>query len=492
MKPNQSSPLANLLAKLIDCRLNEEEKTKLEEILRKNPAAREYYRFYMATHLEIAEAAPQMHFAPTVHKGFFRRFRVPFAIAALIPLAFALALWAPWRNASKTSTVETLAVTTVAKAVSWSLPQAPQSGLDLQPGRIHLTAGTLALEFRGKQVLTFSAPSDFELINDSEIFLHRGNASLRMVGPSAPFTILVPRGKVVDLGTEFSVKVAADGVTDVWVFEGKALVALTSDSAIRQQQSLTAGESLRIAQTLVLSPAQRAEFIRPLVPTAGDAPSSTAVIADFSAEFPASTLGPGQPFGGTESPAAGWNFLWNPNGILGTAANYQPLAPNTVNSFPAANGGGIFPMFTRVSNLPFNHPDQGAFRYGRIAKTSIHPGKFVLGKDYRAIIAYTIQSGEAGKIHIANSSLAKYRVSGTPTNGVDLDVYVNDRLLSSLSKNGFQSLAATDFNGSLGTLAAGDTVYVTLGCNGNDDIDGSDIYDAFDACIIDFQLVREH
>jgi hypothetical protein len=488
MKPRPPPPLASLLSKLVDGVLGETDKARLEEILRRNPAARDYYRSYLATHLELADAAQQMDFAPPTHPGWFRRVIMPMAVAALVPLALGLFLWAPWRNAAKTPAGETLAVTTVAKAVSWSLPQAPQSGLDLHPGRIHLTAGTLAVKFIGNQVLTLSAPSDFEIISESEIILHRGNASLRMVGSGAPFAIRVPRGKVVDLGTEFSVKVAADGVTDVWVFEGKALVSLTSGAATREQRTLTADQSLRIAQTLEPSPAQPAEFIRPLVQAAGDAPPRSAVIADFSAEFPASPLGSAQPFGGTEAPAAGWNYLWNPDGTLGAAANYQPLAPNTVNTFPSANGGGIFPMFTRIGNLPFNHPDQWIFRYGRIAKTSIHPGKFIDGKDYRAIIAYTIQPGEAGKVRIANSSLAKYRADG---NGVDFDVYVNDRLVSALSKDGFQSLAASDFNGSLGTLSVGDTIYVTLGCNGADGVDGWDFYEVYDACIIDFQLVRE-
>ena len=489
MKPAPPPPLlASLLSKLVDGVLSETDKARLEEILRKNPAARDYYRSYLATHLELTEAAQQMDFTPAVHPGWFRRFRVPLAIAALVPLVFGLALWAPWRNARQAPAGKVLAVTTVTKDVRWSLPERPAAGLDLHAGRIELTSGTLALALSGNQILTLAAPTDFELISDNEVSLHRGSASLRIVGPGSPYAIRVPRGKVVDLGTEFSVKVAADGTADVWVFEGKALVSLTSGASTREQQALTAGQSLRMAETLMPSPAKTTDFIRPLLPVAGDSPPRTAVIADFSAEFPTSTLGSGQPFGGTETPASGWKFLWNPTGTLGHAANYQSLVPNTVNTFPAANGGGIFPMFTKVGDLAFNSPGHDNFRYGRIAKTSIHPGRWIAGKDYRAIISYTIQPDEAGKIRIANSSLANHRQQG---NGVDLDVFVNDTRLGTLGKDGFHSLTASNFNGSLGTLSAGDTVYVTLGNNGDDGHGGRDSYDDFDACIIDFQLLRE-
>ena len=201
------------------------------------------------------------------------------------------------------------------------------------------------------------------------------------------------------------------------------------------------------------------------------------IIAHFSAEFPTSTLGAGQPFGGTESPATGWNYLWNPDGVVGTASSYQPLVPNTNAATPGFGGGS--PMFTNLGNVAFNSTDQGNFRFGRISLNSIHGSGSVPGTgDYRAIVAYTIQEGEAGHISIANSSYAKLVV--TASNGVDIDIYVNDTLRGALSKDGFNSLTASNFNGSLGNLAVGDTVYVTIGDNNDPNNDSG---------VIDFQLV---
>jgi hypothetical protein len=492
MSDNKHIPsplLSNLLAKLVDRGLSDVEMAQLEGIIRKSPAALEYYRLYLSIHLDLSEDAPRVAAVPPVGTNWMRMMRVPWAVAALLALSFGISLWAPWSD-RRQATGEVLAVTKVTQNVRWSLPQSPATGIDLKAGRIELTAGSLAMAMRGGQIVTISAPSDFEIIDDTEVSLHRGKASLRIIGSGAPIGIRVPRGKVLDLGTEFSVNVAPDGTADVWVFEGKVLASLTDATSIREDQPLTAGQSVRMGVTLMPSPAKPVDFIRPLFGWDGEASPSSGVIAHFSEEFPSSTLGSGQPYGGTEKPPNGWNYLWNPSGTLGVSASYQPLAPNTVNTFPSANGGGIFPMFTHLGNVAFNSPGQSDFRVGRIARTSIHPGKSLPGKDYRAIIAYTIQPGEGGEIRISNSSLAKYRVDGQPANGVDLDVYVNDTPLTAFRKSGFQSLAPSRFDGTLGKLAVGDTVFVMLGNNGDELVDGHDAYDAFDACVIDFQLEK--
>jgi len=206
--------------------------------------------------------------------------------------------------------------------------------------------------------------------------------------------------------------------------------------------------------------------------------ASATLIADFSADFPVSSLGASQPYGGAEAPAAGWKYMWNPAGTVGSSAGYQSLVVNTIATFPGF--GGTSPMFTNVGDVAFNSTSQGVMRYARVSLTSFHPGLFSAGTDYRSIIAYTIQAGEAGDVSIANSSFAKLTTAGTGANGVDLDIYVNDTLMGSFSKNGFNSLTSSNFDGSLGSLSVGDTIYITIGNNGND---------VNDATVIDFQLV---
>jgi hypothetical protein len=210
----------------------------------------------------------------------------------------------------------------------------------------------------------------------------------------------------------------------------------------------------------------------------GTLTSSADIIADFQVDFPSSALGGTQPFEGTETPADGWNYMWNPDGIVGNSGNYQSLVPNTIATWP--NFGGVSPMFTNLGGFAFNNTGQGNFRFGRISLTSIHGAGQVPGTgDYRAIVAYTIQEGEAGHVSITNSSYAK--LVTTASNGVDIDVYVNDARRSVFSKDGFNSLTATDFDGSLGNLSVGDTVYITIGDNNDPNNDSG---------VIDFQLER--
>ena len=75
-----------------------------------------------------------------------------------------------------------------------------------------------------------------------------------------------------------------------------------------------------------------------------------------------------------------------------------------------------------------------------------------------AIAAYTIQTGEAGSLAVSNGVLTTTAGSGNPLN---VQVYVNNVLKQNYS--GVNSSATLNFSGSLGSLIAGDTVYVAVG-----------------------------
>lgn len=207
-----------------------------------------------------------------------------------------------------------------------------------------------------------------------------------------------------------------------------------------------------------------------------NAAASAATIADFVDDFP-TVNGSGPQFDGTETPGPGWDYMWNPGGVadLGNSANYQSLVPNTVQTNTVDDEG----LFTNIGNIAFNAAGQGNFQFGRIGIGTNHPGPTVANNDYRAIYAYTIQAGEEGIISITNSSLQKTSSTGTD---IDLDVYVNDSLIGALSLANVgdkDNSTVFTFNGVLGTLNIGDTVYVTVGNSGNA---------AGDQFLIDFTL----
>ena len=199
-------------------------------------------------------------------------------------------------------------------------------------------------------------------------------------------------------------------------------------------------------------------------------------ITSFSGAMPA-VNGGGPAYNGTETPLPGWAYMFCWHTDIGNSAAYVNLEPCTVGS--PNIGSAPNPMYVRDGGYAFNSASQGNAQYMRLSAGSVHPG--VTGKDLQPIAAYTIQAGDGGEGHygITNSSLAKQSSSG---DGVDLRVYVGDTLVRSILA--FNSTTATNFDGTLGVLNPGDTVYVAYGNGSLNDSDS-------DAGAIDFHIVYE-
>lgn len=263
--------LDELLCRLVDGMLSDGEAAELEVILLESPDARERYRVFSATHLMLA--AGQHEAIPVSHAPAPRRVTaLALAAAAVAVLAAGLVIWQASRAgqgrapvAAEETRKPVLAVVARADQASWNLPMPADGGTTLHSTPVHLTRGTLVLELAGGQTLTMSAPTSFELIDEREMVLLKGDASLRIKDKRSPYVIQVPGGAVVDLGTEFSVKVTPDGVSDVHVFEGMANASLVgSGGRTREERLLKAGQSVRISNVLEDSPTEVGDFIRQL------------------------------------------------------------------------------------------------------------------------------------------------------------------------------------------------------------------------------------
>lgn len=194
-------------------------------------------------------------------------------------------------------------------------------------------------------------------------------------------------------------------------------------------------------------------------------------IADFANDFPDAD---GDNFVGTEEPATGWAYYWNPGGSTDLDPETETFHPENfqaleANSEEVSNSFWNDGIFTNMGSVAFNDMDQGNFQYGRVgvADSGWHPG--ANSGPYYAIASYTIQAGEAGDI-VIDGSVHNTNSNG---NGVRLDVWVNDALsgIANITSNG----SASDFNGSLGNLSAGDTVTITLGNRGDSGADASNL-----------------
>ena len=224
-----------------------------------------------------------------------------------------------------------------------------------------------------------------------------------------------------------------DGV-DVQVLRNNTVVGGTSvgnggtDDFDMRLGELSAGDTIYVAvgpKTTDGADSFALDFSLEYVPL----PTSIAV-ADYRDDF----QGP---------PAAGWSYLWNENGEIGTAANYSSYTYN-----------GSYYDFDGVNN---GLPDAEPSGYGNLGAGGGHPGRGSGqaqsgGIDRYVIAGYTIS--EAG-VYEVTDSYATNTNSGCG-NGIAVRLYVNDTLLTNVdSGNG----STANFDMRLGALHAGDTVY---------------------------------
>ncbi len=167
------------------------------------------------------------------------------------------------------------------------------------------------------------------------------------------------------------------------------------------------------------------------------------------------------------SPAPGWSYLWNSGGPIGNPSNYTSMVATTdpyilydttgspvlPNPAPGAYDylGLIDPKYPDLSGF-FNRPG------GSPGLGSSDSGSG--GIERYAIAAYTLPVG--GETMVTSGMLINADASA---DGIDLNVYVDSNplpLFQATTISGTKG-ATLPFAVDLGTLSAGDTIYVAIG-----------------------------
>ncbi|WP_233903517.1 FecR domain-containing protein [Stieleria maiorica] len=91
----------------------------------------------------------------------------------------------------------------------------------LQPGSIELKSGAAVLRFEGGAELVMVGPAQIDLKSAARIVVHYGDVVVRADDGAEGFAVVTPTSEVIDLGTEFAVKVKRDGKTEVHVLDGE-------------------------------------------------------------------------------------------------------------------------------------------------------------------------------------------------------------------------------------------------------------------------------
>src|SRR4051812_36994063 len=135
---------------------------------------------------------------------------------------------------------------------------------ELRPGRsVRIDRGLAEVQFRCGARVVIEGPAHLDLISDRAVGLRHGKLTARVPAEAVGFEVRSPEGKVIDLGTEFGVSVAADGATDVYVFEGQVEAQPPGGGKV----SLTERQAARIAAGQVTpAAADPRGFVRAIVP----------------------------------------------------------------------------------------------------------------------------------------------------------------------------------------------------------------------------------
>jgi hypothetical protein len=199
--------------------------------------------------------------------GMAWRWTLPLAAAVVLLLAVA-SLWQPARQpAHQPAMASTPAVAMVKASLhgQWADGRGVTVGTRMPAGVWEFQSGLVELETASDTVLLVEAPARLELIDALHGRLLGGNLVVRMPKGKSGFVVDLPQLRVTDLGTEFGVSVAPNGVSRVQVFDGKVRA---ESSSMQGGSELVAGESLRCTSKGVLAAEKSTEdrFIRRFPP----------------------------------------------------------------------------------------------------------------------------------------------------------------------------------------------------------------------------------
>jgi ferric-dicitrate binding protein FerR (iron transport regulator) len=220
MDASGRAELDELLGRLCDQALSEQETARLSELLR-DEEAQQRYAEYMLLHegLRAERGAGSLSaatlLAATVNERPRRRRwllgGVGLSLAAAV--AVVLVLWPRERPEG-----QGVAVVTRTAAARWATPV--EIGTPLPPGRLVLEAGLAQLDLYSGATLVLEGPASLDLIDERTARLHHGRLRSRVPEPAKGLRLTLPGGDVVDLGTEFAVEQPRQGNAQIHVFDG--------------------------------------------------------------------------------------------------------------------------------------------------------------------------------------------------------------------------------------------------------------------------------
>ena len=126
---------------------------------------------------------------------------------------------------------------------------------------LDLASGFVEVTFTNGARVVMNGPAILTVLNSTAVHVHRGSVSARYEQPEAEtadadsargdtvdplFVVHTPSASVIDLGTEFGVRVADDGTSDVLVYDGLVEIEPHRSVAVTDAVRLAQGDARRV------------------------------------------------------------------------------------------------------------------------------------------------------------------------------------------------------------------------------------------------------
>ena len=253
----------DLLGKRIDAKLTASEHNQLEAALRNSREYRRTYRRMMRVHASLGwsrrwhpdEGSPT---EPAEKKRHLANWYL--RLGGLVAVLAASVLFIVTRTApieelaaplpdvsSWSQTSQSLATISESVDVRWNQGLLLGVGDALEAGPLAIQSGLLQLDFASGARLILRGPADIDVLSEKSVRIRSGEATCYVGELGKGFQVLTGPSEVIDLGTEFGIRVAPNGESEVHVFEGEV--------SIRDQPSSEA-ETIRQSSAVRLSEGQ--------------------------------------------------------------------------------------------------------------------------------------------------------------------------------------------------------------------------------------------
>lgn len=273
--PHEREVFDELCSRIADGIQTPADERLLGESLARDPEARRRFRRIMWLHSSLhwayaAAAArsglPALRGSAPPRAGWPRGRWVAAAVLAAFIGGGGLAGMVAWSSGARPTVAPPLAVVTKTCFVDATAAGEPLFVGGPVTGRtLEILGGAVAIRLSSGVDVVLEGPGELDLRDGMQATLRSGAVVVRMPEGRQGFRLETPTADVFDLGTEFAVKIGADMLTDVQVYEG-AVLATVHGPADGFPRRLEAGEAMRFSpeQAAVAVPYEETRFVRRL------------------------------------------------------------------------------------------------------------------------------------------------------------------------------------------------------------------------------------